>query len=96
MILLKLPKSICTQNKVILCIVPDFQEVGCFLLVELLGATFSKTLNHLKILIKFLDTQLSMNQAYVYDTNSINLCLDTNLQHYAVINDSQIEIHTVS
>ena len=34
--------------------------------------------------------------SFVYDTNSINLCLDTNLQHYAVINDSQIEIHSIS
>lgn len=34
--------------------------------------------------------------SFVYDHNSINLCLDTNLQHYAIINDSQIEIHNVS
>jgi len=34
--------------------------------------------------------------SYVYAENSVNLCLDTNLQHYAIINDSEIEIHAVS
>jgi hypothetical protein len=34
--------------------------------------------------------------SYVYAENSINLCLDTNLQHYAIINDSELEIYSVS
>jgi len=34
--------------------------------------------------------------SYVYAENSVNLCLDTNLQHYAIINDSELEIHAVS
>lgn len=34
--------------------------------------------------------------SYVHGENSVNLCLDTNLQHYAIINDSELEIHAVS
>ena len=34
--------------------------------------------------------------SFVYDSNSINLCLDTNLKHYAIVNDSEIEIYSVS